>query len=79
MRGLKYTPRLYFRGAIDMSRFLSKVQGEYVEEIESMKVCRWRINEVCCNEKCDCLGDYPDLSCDSKEECDYFEEEEGLI
>ena len=33
-----------------MSRFLTKNEdGTYLEEIESIEVCRWRINEVCYN------------------------------
>ena len=62
-----------------MSRFLSKVNGEYIEEIDSMDVCRWKINEVCCNETCDSLGDYPYISCDGIDVCSCFEKEEGLI
>ena len=62
-----------------MSRFLTKVNGEYIEEIASMEVCKWKINEVCCNEACDCLGDYPYLPCDSIDVCGCFEKEEGLI
>lgn len=51
----------------------------YKMEIESMEVCKWKVNEVCCNEKCDELGDYPYPSskCESKERCEYFEKEDG--
>lgn len=63
-----------------MSRFLTqKEDGTYLDEIESMEVCRWRINDVCCNDKCDCLADYPYPReiCfkDSKIKCKNFEEE----
>lgn len=43
-----------------MSRYLSRNEdGTYTEEIESAEVCKWRINDICCNDKCDCLGEYP--------------------
>lgn len=63
-----------------MSRFLtSKDDGTYLDEIESMEVCRWRINDVCCNEQCECLADYPYpreiCYIESKNRCKYFEEE----
>lgn len=67
---------------IKISRFLtSKKDGSYLEEIESMEVCKWKVNEVCCNEKCEELGDYPYPSskCESKEKCKYFEKEDGII
>jgi len=53
-----------------MSRFLtSNLDGTYLEEIESMEVCKWKINEVCCNDKSPCLADYPypREKCESKE------------
>ena len=70
-----------------MSRFLThKDDGTYLEEIESMKMCKWLIDEVCCNEKCDCLGDYPypssicELEDDDKNwACGCFEKEDGII
>lgn len=70
-----------------MSRFLTqKNDGTYLEEIESMEVCRWRINDVCCNDKSDCLGDYPYprsicfLEEDGKNyACGCFEKEDGEI
>lgn len=70
-----------------MSRFLTKKDdGTYLEEIESMEFCRWRINGVCCNDKCDCLGDYPYPSsiCELEEDgknhaCGCFEKENGEI
>lgn len=65
-----------------MSRFLTqKDDGTYLEEIESMEVCKWRIDDVCCNDKCDCLGDYPypREKCESKKSCRYFEKEDGVV
>ena len=69
-----------------MSRFLTRNEdGTYLEEIESTEVCRWRINEVCCNDKCECLGDYPINSeqcfkdCDKFWKCPHFEEDDGKI
>lgn len=65
-----------------MSRFLTrKEDGSYLEEIESMEICKWRINEVCSNEKSDCLGGYPYPSsiCENKYGCGCFEKEDGVI
>ena len=70
-----------------MSRFLTrKEDGTYLEEIESMEICKWRINDVCCNDKSDCLGDYPYPSsiCELEEDgknwaCGCFEKEDGVI
>lgn len=62
-----------------MSRWLDKLDdGIYKIEIESMDICKWRINEICCNDKCEELGDYPyPPKCESKEKCKYFEKEDG--
>lgn len=65
-----------------MSRFLTKNEdGTYLEEIESMEVCKWKINEVCCNDRSPDLADYPYPSnkCESKEKCKFFEKEDGII
>ena len=64
-----------------MSRYLTKKDGKYIQEIESMEVCKWKINEVCCNDKSQYLADYPSpfCKCESKKDCDYFEKEDGLI
>ena len=65
-----------------MSRFLtSNGDGTYLEEIESMEICKWRINDVCCNESSPHLGDYPYPSCicENKENCIFFEKEDGKV
>lgn len=63
-----------------MSRFLtSNPDGTYLEEIESMEICKWRINEICCNEKSEELGDYPNCKCENKKQCRYFEKEDGVV
>ena len=70
-----------------MSRFLTFTEdGEKIEEIESMEICKWRINDVCCNDKSDCLGDFPyprsicELENDGKNwACGCFEKEDGII
>ena len=62
-----------------MSRFATQLNGVWIEEIESMDVCKHRINDTCCNEDCVCLGYCMDTSCDSNEVCDCFEEEDGII
>lgn len=70
-----------------MSRFIERQKdGTIKEEIESMEVCKWRINNICCNDKCDCLADYPYPSsiCELDEDgensaCGCFEKEDGKI
>jgi hypothetical protein len=68
-----------------MSRFITENKDEtYLEEIESIEICKWRYNEVCCNDECDCVGDYPnsvyiDCKCNSIKECKHFEKEDGII
>lgn len=66
-----------------MSRYLTeKEDGTRLEEIESMDICKWNINDVCCNDKCDCLGDFPyprKVICSSEDGCEYFEKEDGVI
>ena len=70
-----------------MSRTVERKQdGTITIEIESMEVCKWRINDICCNDKCDCLADYPYPSsiCNIEEDgknymCGYFEKEDGVI
>lgn len=67
-----------------MSRFYTiQENGKPLEEIESMEVCKWRINEVCCNDESDCVADFPDPRemCyeDNSERCQYFEKEDGII
>ena len=62
-----------------MSRFAMQVNGIWIEEIDCVKVCKHKINDVCCNEECEHLGSYPFVDCDSKEACEYFEEEDGII
>ena len=62
-----------------MSRFITKEGDKYIEEIESMEVCRWRINEVCCCDKCALLGEYPPSRCDEDVFCSCFEKEDGII
>lgn len=65
-----------------MSRFLiRKENGSYLEEIESMELCKWLINDICCNEKSDCLGGYPYSRsiCEDEYGCGCFEKEDGVI
>lgn len=60
-----------------MSRFLTSMKnGTYLEEIESMEECKWRINDVCCNENSEFLGDY---YCEAKKNRKCFEKEDGII
>lgn len=62
-----------------MSRFVTQEGDKFIEEIESMDVCKYMINDVCCNEECEHLGSYPFVDCDSKLACKCFEEEDGII
>ena len=65
-----------------MSRWLDRnPDGTYKEYIESMEICKWRINEVCCNDKSEYLGDYPypNCKCESKKDCRYYKKEDGVI
>lgn len=65
-----------------MSRFITQNKDEtYLEEIESLEVCRWRINDICCNDSSPYLADYPSpfCKCESKEDCPYFEKEDRII
>jgi len=61
-----------------MSSFLTKNEnGDYVRSIESDYICKWKINEVCCNDKSEFVADYPSpfCKCESKNDCKYFEKE----
>ncbi len=63
-----------------MSRWLDRNEdGTYKEEIESMEICKWRFNDVCCNDKAEYLGGYPDCKCESKKDCRYYKKEDGVI
>ncbi len=65
-----------------MSRSMTRNNdGTISEEIESMEVCKWRINDVCCNDKSDCLGDYPypRSICEDGDACGCYEKEDGII
>jgi hypothetical protein len=61
-----------------MSRFVTKTDEGYIEEIESIEVCKYRINYTCCCKDSEYLGwDMP--RCDNKEICANFLEEDGVI
>ena len=62
-----------------MSSWLDKDEnGNYIKQIESIDICKWKINEVCCNDKSEYLADYPYpfCKCESLEDCKYFEKED---
>ena len=62
-----------------MSRFLTQNKdGSYLEKIESMNTCKYRINDVCCNEESEHLGDWF-FNCDDKTKCENFVKEDGII
>lgn len=63
-----------------MSKFIDYMPM-HVDEIDYKK-CKWLINEVCCNGDCkEYVADhpYPRCMCTSKEDCNYFEKEDGVI
>lgn len=64
-----------------MSRFLVKEKDGWKQYIESMEVCKWKIDDICCNDKSICLGDYPYPSkdCEHEGRCPLFEKEDGVI
>lgn len=70
-----------------MSRFITHLfeTDEYLQEIESYDVCKWRINDVCCNDSCEELGDYPypREMCNKESpeymKCEHYEAEDGII
>lgn len=60
-----------------MSRYLSKNDdGSYLEEIESMDECKWKVNDMCCNDSSPYLGDF---CCSFKLKRMCFEKEDGEI
>lgn len=65
-----------------MSRFINRIAPyTYKTEIESMEKCKWKVNEICCNDKSLFVADYPYpyCNCESKKDCLYFEKEDGII
>lgn len=65
-----------------MSRYITRNDdGTVEEEIASMELCKWLMNDICCNEKCDTLGwcVSPTSICESKYGCGCFEKEDGVI
>ena len=60
-----------------MSRFITRQDDDTLIEIESMEICKWRYNDVCCNDECPELADqpYPSNKCEGS--CPYFEKEDG--
>ena len=47
--------------------------------VDNLNKCKWLCDEVCCNDECDYLADYPPHKCESIEECELFEKEDGVI
>lgn len=60
-----------------MSRFID-YQPIHIDEIDYNQ-CKWLINEVCTNENCEYVADYPypNCKCENKKQCKYFEKEDG--
>ena len=46
--------------------------------VDDITKCKWLCDEVCCNDKSECLGDYPEHKCESENECELFERENGV-
>jgi hypothetical protein len=65
-----------------MSRFITdNKDGTYLIDIESMEVCKWRYNDICCKDECDYVADYPSIycKCENIKDCEHFEKEDGII
>lgn len=71
-----------------MSRYLeyNRRNGSWSTKLEDMNMCKWLVDDVCCNDKCDCLADYPyprsicELDEDGENSaCGCFEKEDGII
>lgn len=45
--------------------------------VDDINKCKWLCDEVCCNDESECLADYPPHKCESIEECELFEKEDG--
>lgn len=60
-----------------MSKYID-YEPIHIDEIDYSK-CKYLINEVCCNDESECVADYPNIKCETKEECRYFAEEDGKI
>lgn len=61
-----------------MSRYIIHTKGQYLERIQNMNECKYRIDDVCCNDSCEERGDFPDRElCLGK--CRYFIKEDGKI
>ena len=59
-----------------MSRWLEKLpDGTYKEDIYDRDGCKWLVNEVCCNDRCNWCCDFPAPEEDCKI-CEYFEKED---
>lgn len=61
-----------------MSKFVD-YEPMHIDEI-NYKQCKWLINEVCCNSDCKYVADYPYpfCKCENKNQCKYFEKENGI-
>ena len=64
-----------------MSKTFWDKEGKQSESVlvDNMNKCKWLCDEVCCNTECDYLADYPQHKCESIEECELFEKEDGII
>ena len=54
----------------------SKQDGTYLEKVESMEECKWRINGMCCNDSSEFLGD---CYCEKDLKRNCFKKEDGVI
>jgi hypothetical protein len=64
-----------------MSKFLLKDKdGSYRKKIESLDICKYRINEICCNENSKYYRyyPYPYCKCENIMQCKFYQEEHKL-
>ena len=47
--------------------------------VDDINKCKWLCDYVCCNDECDYLTDYPQHKCESIEDCELFEKEDGIV
>lgn len=60
-----------------MSRYLQqRIDGAWEEMLEDMNKCSYLIDDVCCNDNSEHLGDFPDD--EDCETCHHFKAEDGM-
>ena len=59
-----------------MSRYLEEVNGYWIEVPGEPDLCRWCIDDLCCNEVCPKACEFVgEGECENSDQCPYFEDE----